>query len=555
MKKNAWLNQLLIILLISMMACVVILSLVPPVSRDALVHHLNVPKLYIEKGHIYELPYMPYSYFPMNVDLIYMIPLYFGNDIIPKLIHFAFALLTGGVIFGYLTRRLNRTYALFGTVFFLSIPIIIKLSITAYVDLGLILFSTASLLLLLKWMESDFKLRFLILSAVFCGLALGTKLNGLVGFFLMTLFVPFLFSRCAPKKRMNSARAVGYGLLFIAITLILFSPWMIRNYQWKGNPVYPLYDRWFNPSKTHTEETVPDKKLQDGPRSLFTYRAIVYGESWWQIALLPIRVFFEGKDGSAQYFDGKLNPFLLILPIFAFWGIRKDPLKIAREKKILLVFSVLFFAFTVFSTALRIRYFLPIVPPLVMLAVFGIQNIIRILKDMKSTIIRRAGSITFGFAMICLLAINALYILGQFQYVRPFQYLSGDLSRDAYIEKYCPEYPAFQYVNENLQMDSRLLFMFIGKRGYYCDRDYIPDTGAQVNRLYRLIMKSNGPSELLNGFREMNITHLIIHVGLFKKWANEVFDADKKALLSSLFKEHATPLYSKNDVVVFKLID
>jgi len=136
----------------------------------------------------------------MNLDLIYIFPLYFGNDIAPKLIHFTFALLTAWFLFRYLRRRLNNSYALLGIVFFLSIPIVVKLSITAYVDLGLIFFSTASLLLLLRWVESHFEFRFLVFSAIFCGLAMGTKYNGLITFFLLTPFVTFTYSRYSNDK-------------------------------------------------------------------------------------------------------------------------------------------------------------------------------------------------------------------------------------------------------------------------------------------------------------------------------------------------------------------
>ena len=125
--------------------------------------------------------------------------------------------------------------------------------------------------------------------------------------------------------------------------------------------------------------------------SLFTYRTIAHGEPWWQIALLPIRIFFEGKDGRDQYFDGKLNPFLLILPIFAFWRVREGPKTLGREKIIFLVFAILFFAFAFFSTVLRIRYILPIIPPLVILSVFGIRNIAEAVKGLRSSLDARQG--------------------------------------------------------------------------------------------------------------------------------------------------------------------
>jgi hypothetical protein len=555
MSQKSFLNAALLSLLATIIISVILLSWVPPISRDALVHHLNVPKLYIEHGGIYEIPSMPFSYYPMNLDLIYLIPLYLGNDIVPKLIHFGFALLTAWLIFRYLKRRLNATYAILGAVFFLSIPIIVKLSITVYVDLGLIFFSTASLLLLLKWIETGFQLRFLALSAGLCGLAIGTKYNGLIFFFLMTLFVPFLYSRYSQNRSGSFIRPVGYGILFFTVALLVFSPWMIRNYHWKGNPVYPLYNNWFNPPAAPSKEIVSDNAEKKGGVSLFTYRTLAHGEPWWQIALLPIRIFFEGKDGSDQYFDGKLNPFLLILPIFAFWRIREGPKTLGREKKIFLVFAILFFAFAFFSTVLRIRYILPIIPPLVILSVFGIRNIAEAVKGFRSLAGRKTGSVILSLAVMLLLAINALYVIDQFRYVAPFSYLTGAVTRDEYITQYRPEYPAMQYVNKNLPPESRLLFIFLGKRGYYCDRDYIPDTHGQVNRLYQLIKNSNTPHQVWLDLKKMGVTHLMIQIGVFNGWVNDLFDVEKRKFVKAFFTKHVSLLYSENGVGVFRLTE
>ena len=326
---------------------VCVLAMVPPVSTDALVHHLAVPKLYLKHGGIYEIPFMVFSYYPMNVDLLYMIPLYFGNDMVPKIIHFVFALLTAWLIFGYLKRRANTLYALFGAIFFLSTPIVLKLSITVYVDLGVIFFSTASLLLLLKWSENGFRLGFLILSAVFCGLAMGTKYNGLISFFLLTLFVTFMYAKHAQGSKQGPFRALAYGLIFAGIALLVFSPWMIRNFLWTSNPIYPLYDHWFNPQNGEAKSLIGS----------FAFRALVYQESWWEIALLPLRIFFQGQDGSPQYFDGKLNPFLLLLPITAFYMTKQDAQPLRREKNVLLAYAVLFFRFCIFWDCENTLYF------------------------------------------------------------------------------------------------------------------------------------------------------------------------------------------------------
>ena len=88
-----------------MIGSILVMAWVPPVSRDALTHHLAVPKLYVKHGGMYEIPSIAYSYYPGNLDILYLVPLLYGNDILPKLIHFAFALLTAWLIFAHLKRR------------------------------------------------------------------------------------------------------------------------------------------------------------------------------------------------------------------------------------------------------------------------------------------------------------------------------------------------------------------------------------------------------------------------------------------------------------------
>ena len=165
------------------------------------------------------------------------------------------------MIYHYLKRRINRAYALLGALFFLTIPVIVRLSSTVYVDLGLICFLFASLLCLLRWVETEFRPKYLIISAVFCGLALGTKYNGLLGFFLLSLFVSFVYSRYHAGEKCYGIKSVGWCLAFIVISLIVFSPWMIRNICWTGNPVYPLYNKVFNP-QPKSSQTRPDTVLK-----------------------------------------------------------------------------------------------------------------------------------------------------------------------------------------------------------------------------------------------------------------------------------------------------
>ena len=98
------------------------------------------------------------------------------------------------------------------------------------------------------------------------------------------------------------------------------------------------------------------------------------GESGLEISLLPLRIFFQGRDGDPQYFDGKLNPFLLIFTLFAFLPIKNMSAFSQKEKSIMLLFSILFILIALFTAVFRIRYIAPVIPPLTVLSILGIKN-------------------------------------------------------------------------------------------------------------------------------------------------------------------------------------
>ena len=538
--------RLLVLGLILLIATVVVMSLVPPVSKDALVHHLAVPKLYISHGGIYEIPFMDFSYYPMNLELLYMIPLYFGNDIIPKIIHFAFGLLTAWLIFSYLKKRTGPVSGLACAVFFLSIPVIVKLSINVYVDLGVIFFSFASLILIMKWLQKGFKLKYLFYSGVMCGLALGTKYNSLITLALFSLFIPFIYSRFSENKKTLFTRAILSCMVFVITALAVYSPWMIRNYYWKGNPIYPLYNKVFNPPASvmpvSTIKNEENKITQN--RGLFTYRHFIYGESGLEISMLPLRIFFQGEDGNPQYFDGKLNPFLLIFSLFAFLKIKKESETLRREKYIMLFFSILFIIISLFTAVFRIRYIAPIIPPLTVLSILGIKNMSDVANGMSSRLKKSAGSIFVVLLFILCLILNASYIIKLFGKVDPLAYISGRINRDEYISKNVPEYHALKYINEKLPSDSKIFFIYIGRRGYYCERDYYYNQGL----LNRIILKANNSKEILSGFRKRGITHILITYPIFDKWVKDNCSIQKQELVNKFFREYTVLTFYKDGI-------
>ena len=537
----------------ALIVSIIMLSWVPPVSRDALTHHLAVPNIYLERGGIVELPDIPFSYYPMNLDLLYMIPLYFGNDILPKIFHFFFGLLTAGILFGYIYKRLGIGYAMFGVLFFLSLPVIIKLSITVYVDLGLVFFSTAALITLINWGKNHSKYRYFLLSAVFCGLALGTKYNGLVTLFILMLFVPVIYLRQASERSARQISAVGLSVVYLILSLTVFAPWLVRNTVWTGNPIYPLYNKYFSvkqtlPSDEISLEVKEEIKKRTQGWNQIAIRRIIYGESWGQIALIPVRIFFQGKDDKPQYFDGKLNPFLLFLTLLAFIP-TQDMKPIWRfERNIFFIYVILFILISFFRTSIRIRYIAPVIPPLIILSCFGLKNIISFFQMRKYPHSIRMGKTAVIIGVILLFWMNAAYLVDLFKKIDPLSYLSGRVGRDEYITKHRPEYPVFKYANQNLTESDQILGLYIGNRRYYCDRTLI----FGENLFTRTIILASSAEDVRMSLRKQGYTHIIAHLNLLKKWSRSL-DEEERRIAADFFNNDNVLIKQNQEYVLLAL--
>ncbi len=532
--------------MVALIVCILLMAGVPPVSRDALTHHLAVPRLWINHGGIYETPDIIASYYPMNIDLLYVLPLLCNNDILPKYIHFLFALATAGLIYGYLRRRLGGPYGLAGALLFLSLPIIVKLSITVYVDLGLIFFSTAALLSLIVWKNGGFRTGPLLLAALCCGLALGTKYNALVIFILLGLFVPYIRIRqndAAPDRKARSQalrHALGSFVLFGTVALVVYAPWGLRNLLWTGNPFFPLFDALFNPQDPFVETTLHP----------FAIRRLVYQETLGEIILVPLRIFWQGQDDMPALFDGRLNPGLLLLPLGILLRPGRSAGPLTFERRLWFIFALLFILIVLFTRDMRIRYIAPALPPLVILAIFGLHGLLDRIGRMSSPLAAKTGRITTLAVFAALLLMNAGYMAGLFVKVAPAAYLQGEMTREAYIERFRPEYAAIQFANRNMQPDERVLCLFLGNRRYYLEA---PNTFWEWPQFQRAVEGVPHPQTLVDRLRVLGITHVLMGKDMLQGWAARTMTDPDRRKIQALLADYLDLLFEKGGYSLYRL--
>lgn len=544
---NIFIQILLGAAIFSILFFLIILCLLPPTATDALIHHLAIPKLWILNGGLYEIKWSVFSYYPMNVDLLYLIPLYFHNDILPNFIHMGFGLGTSWLIYRYLKNKLGRTWGLLGVLVFLSTPMVMRMSTVAYVDLGLVFFTTASILAYLHWRDSGYNQnKWLLISAITMGLALGTKYNALIAWFLLLSAIIFFYSR----EQKTQWPAVRYGAIFFLISLLIFSPWLIKNLMLTGNPLFPLFTGFFN---TNVNSIANDGNIYsvvsgDAYMGMFKYRAMLYGESIWETLIIPLRFFFQGQDYSDRYFDGVLNPILIIMIPFAFMN-----KSFQKDKIIFVLFSAFFILITFFLDELRIRYILPTIPFFSILTVMGVMNIFNWSKE-KTTPLCYFFAGVLLLILISLGAKNVLYLKNYFQKLQPMKFICNMETKDDYLNRHLKSYAAISYINKYTPRDAKVRLIFLAGRGYYLNRFYEDDTSFGMNFIGNLVSHSNDDKIFHKYFYSFGYTHLLIRRDMLLKYLYDNYSAESVTRLFRQMNKVAKIIYEANGYIVYRLL-
>ena len=528
-RQTNWLGRIIWAAILFLVLFEVMLGLLPPTSRDELTHHLAIPKLYANAGRIIEVPMAPYAYYPMLLDMLYTPWVYWGYDFVPKLIHLLYACLTGLLLFAYLGRRMNAVYGLLGCFIYLSTPVIARLSHWGYIDLGITFYTTASLLCLLRWREERGKLSWLSIAGLSLGFALATKPNGLVAGLVVCSLLLLVVAR-PPRKHLGAVG--GELLLFGGLMLLPFVPWILKNWFQTGNPFYPLLGAWFSSATGATTAGASYRGL-----GILEKRELFYGENFWQILGLPLRIFFSGQDDNPQLFDGVLTPILVIFLPWAFKG------KWLEEKSILAGFALVFLSYALFLVDMRIRYILSIVPPLIILAVYGIFNAyLRIKRPV------------YLFAVLIVFAgWHAVYAWHYFREAAPLSYLAGYESRDAYLARMLPEYTSFQHINRATPPGAKIYLLFIGRRAYYCAKDYFHDSGDLPAFLLTAIRGAESADQIERALKEKNITHLIAREDLLADFLAHNLTPNQAAVWNRFAQSRLALSFRDRNYAVYQL--
>jgi hypothetical protein len=424
-------------------------ALLPIISRDALIYHLAVPKFWLLKQKIVELPWHEWSHFPMSMGLGYLGFLRVGLEGATPFYHLSFFILSA-VLLAVFCRYyfVNAELGLFAFVFLISVPLCFRFSYEPMSDFGLALFLVAAIFVSLVQAEEKSGSKIWQIGALLA-LAMGTKYNAFLLCGIFVVLYPFYLKTSNWLIRDAIITASFIGL----ISLCGAAPWLIKNYSWTGNPFFPFLGSVFAPNGGTPFV---------GEISPLEFRRQAHGESFFDLLLIPVRMLFNGADDSPSKFDGVLTPVLIFAVVPACLSFTR------KIKKDWIVFLSLY-SFICFALSIKLFHALSRYQiPQIYLAIFLIAFLCQWIEEQFGQ--RRSKQVL----VFCLLVQS---VFG-FNYVRAIsveqdliRYVSGDYSKDNYLKKHLSEYSLASYANQRIPKDAKMYLLLTGNRYYYYDRE------------------------------------------------------------------------------------
>ncbi len=496
-------------------------ALVPPVAWDEVSYHLPVAQRFLEAGGFVNLPTLVHSNWPSGMELLNALALSMGSERLPHLIVTALVVLTALGLAQFGRQRFGIRTAWLAAALYLSMPMVRFLSGVALVEGALGFFGFVAIWAGYVWLENR-SWQDLVVAGALGGLTASIKLTGAaIPLAVGITGLAWLLIRYRNNARRNITQFLGYGLISLAVV----APWYIRSASNTGNPFWPfLYSVFGGQDWDAIGDRIHTTWLRrpNMPRTVWSYLT-----GPWQLAVDPGQ--FGGLIMGAAAFV--LAPLSLL-----FWRSRGWLLGYLTAV-VVLVYSIWFL------TTHQTRFLMGIVPVLTLLAAYAFCELLVIWPTWLASMAR--------VAMI-------LYLVLGLPFVNPdlwaqthdgWAYVGGHWSRDFFLERRVDGFPAFQFANEHLAPDAKVLLAPWETRGYYLERPTVwaNPTGQRVIRWEQL----KDATEAASTLRSLGITHIFWNDRF--RIAGIENDAHRSSLLDSLLAEYGKAVYSHDGFAIYEL--
>ena len=501
------------------------LAMAPAFATDALVYHLAVPKAFLQAGGLVNLPDNIYSFFPQQIEMLYLFALALGSDSLAQLTGLGIVFLLLLALWHYSSKKVGDSYAWLTPLIFFSTPTFFSLASSAYVELQA---ATYIFLGFYCW-ENGCKRKqasWFILMTLFAGAAVTTKLTSII---ILPLALIGLTIHGRSHKNVNQTAIQCLTLALGA--LLIISPWLVRNYFFTGNPLAPFFINIFG------GESGMNWDITRSQMQLKYYSSFGMGHGILNFLSLPINLTFFSELNSLK-FDGKIGIlYLLLLP--ALLGLDR------KNLPAIIVFSVLLVFWFLQMQSIRL-----LAPALAFLSFLMISGLEQVFIKYKSGKIEKF----FLTAILALgILLNTSAIIKEWFHVNPLSFLLKKETREQFLTRQIKAYPSYDDANKFLTEKDKVLLVYMKNLGYLMNRPFLSDTFFESHTLSEIIDKGVYAADIINRLKARGITHILFDF-------NYVFGKDSKltigerAILKNFLIKHGEQLSSKNGFLLYRFM-
>lgn len=467
------------VLLLALAAAALIPALAPPSMSDwdSLAYHLSVPKLYLQHGGVYYIPFTSHSNFPFLMEMLYVPGLAAHLPAAAKMMNYWSGVLLVAAVVVVVRRHFSLRAAPLAAIALAGMPIVLWEATTAYVDLSTALYTVVAVHFLLNYLDTS-EHRWVIGCGIAAGLAASTKMTGLA--VVPLLIVWLLADRLASeKRRVEWKPALALG----AVALAVCSPWYIKSLIYTGNPVYPFFYSVFG-GRNWTAAMARNYSVQQAQFGL--------GHDVASLVTVPFDLTFV----SQAFYD---TPGLYVGPLFLaavpLFFLARYSRRTAGLAGFVLAQTVIWFVLTQQS-----RYLMPVFALLaVYVAAAAHEERLRLARAaLWATCVVTA---LFGIWTLYPAAAGAAPVV------------FGQESRSDYLSRTLDIYPAEQWMNENLPKGATVA-LYGDTRGFYMDRNYVwadPGHNATFSKVFRSV------KDYVAYLKQQGVTHVMVNSRFFTR--------------------------------------
>lgn len=440
-ESSPWLQRALAALFAAAALGSLVVALAPPVDGDALCYHLALPKYYLEAGGFRHLPYHDNSTFPLLIEMLFAWGLALDGGVTAQLIHWLFGLLLAGAtcllaldVFASPSgagqgNRDAEGWAMVAAAVAVLTPAVTNQMTAALNDLALAVFTTFALV---AWRQATWPdgqvseagtqseagwSACFVAAGIMAGAALATKYLALLfGAAMGVLWLAQLVWHRAGRKKLIAGAAV-----VAVVAAGVAGPWYARAAALRGNPVYPFFGAVFGTSGPKTDR--PDKRpLQSKPADIAV--------ASWRMTMQPEA--FGGRGNQlGVLFLAAVPGVLLVRRLPRLWPL----LGVAA------VYVMLWY-----TMRQNLRFLVPVVPLLAVAVAAAWQAASRF-GGLPGWLI--------SMAALAALAFNTAQAVGRAR--GEVAVALGLESREDYLARHEPTYPAAAFAASQLPPDARIL--------------------------------------------------------------------------------------------------